>query len=327
MNNLEAINENQQGKQECTALAADKEAVKNDIAVSNETADATRIYETLVRTVLAQDKSAEKDEIATSYETNQADTDDETPATGMPEERTTLSNDVSSVQDDIAYSNDNLPCVIDATRTYETKVRTALVPNISSTKGDITISIEINPPGMIHAARTSEILERTSLLEDVSTMKDEIAMSEEKTVNAVDPVCAGETIDEHQDETLERTSLAQNIPDAKKEQESHIFKKKTEKEHSEDRINGRGLFHYKKFWFRRNVDINVDGHVITGIPILSDYNIIHVINDHNSYFIPIEKIDYICTSNGLKIKKESECNESSLEPKITKQCSKVDDRD
>lgn len=65
-------------------------------------------------------------------------------------------------------------------------------------------------------------------------------------------------------------------------------------------LYGRGLFHYSKWWERSEVDIFVNGNILTGIPILTDKNTLRVINGSHSYFIPLEKVDYIRTTDGLE---------------------------
>ena len=61
-----------------------------------------------------------------------------------------------------------------------------------------------------------------------------------------------------------------------------------------------GLLHYKKWWERKVVDILAGGQKITGIPIFIEKNTIRLVNHAHSYFIPLEKIDYIRTNDGLK---------------------------
>lgn len=67
-----------------------------------------------------------------------------------------------------------------------------------------------------------------------------------------------------------------------------------------DGLYGRGLFHYQKWWFRNQIDICVNGKLISGIPIFADHNTIRVVNEKNSYFIPVEKIDFIRTPDGFE---------------------------
>jgi len=60
-----------------------------------------------------------------------------------------------------------------------------------------------------------------------------------------------------------------------------------------------GLLHYRKWWEQNEVDISVCGKFISGTPIFTEENTLRVINSKYSYFIPLEKIDYIRTTDGL----------------------------
>ena len=60
-----------------------------------------------------------------------------------------------------------------------------------------------------------------------------------------------------------------------------------------------GLLHYREWWERNEVDISVGGKLITGTPIFIEENTLRVINDRYSYFIPLEKIEFIRTTDGL----------------------------
>ena len=60
-----------------------------------------------------------------------------------------------------------------------------------------------------------------------------------------------------------------------------------------------GLLHYRKWWERNEIDLSVYGKLITGTPIFVEENTLRVINSKYSYFIPLEKIDYIRTTDGL----------------------------
>ena len=60
-----------------------------------------------------------------------------------------------------------------------------------------------------------------------------------------------------------------------------------------------GLLHYRKWWERDQVDISVCGVLISGTPIFVEEDTLRVVNSKYSYFIPLEKIDYIRTSDGL----------------------------
>ena len=61
----------------------------------------------------------------------------------------------------------------------------------------------------------------------------------------------------------------------------------------------RGLLHYRKWWERSEVDISVCGCLVSGTPIFVEENTLRVVNRKYSYFIPLEKIDYIRTTDGL----------------------------
>lgn len=65
-------------------------------------------------------------------------------------------------------------------------------------------------------------------------------------------------------------------------------------------LHGRGLFHYRQWWERNQADISVNGELLSGVPIFTDKNTLRVVNDKYSYFIPLEKIDYIRTDDGLR---------------------------
>jgi len=60
-----------------------------------------------------------------------------------------------------------------------------------------------------------------------------------------------------------------------------------------------GLLHYRKWWERNEVDISVCGKLISGTPIFIEENTLRVVNRQYSYFIPLEKIDFIRTTDGL----------------------------
>jgi len=60
-----------------------------------------------------------------------------------------------------------------------------------------------------------------------------------------------------------------------------------------------GLLHYRKWWEQNEVDICVCGKLISGIPIFIEENTLRLINSRHSYFVPLEKIDYIRTTDGL----------------------------
>lgn len=61
-----------------------------------------------------------------------------------------------------------------------------------------------------------------------------------------------------------------------------------------------GLLHYRNFWELVEVEMLVNGKLITGIPVFIEENTFRVINDKHSYFIPIKNVDYIRTNDGLR---------------------------
>lgn len=66
------------------------------------------------------------------------------------------------------------------------------------------------------------------------------------------------------------------------------------------RINGgEGLLAYRKWWFERPVDVRVGGETLSGMPLFLRDGTLRVVGDKYSYFIPLERIDYIRTPDGL----------------------------
>lgn len=61
-----------------------------------------------------------------------------------------------------------------------------------------------------------------------------------------------------------------------------------------------GLLNYRNFWELVEVEILVNGKLITGIPIFVEDNTFRIINDKHSYFIPLKNVDYIRTNDGLR---------------------------
>ena len=61
----------------------------------------------------------------------------------------------------------------------------------------------------------------------------------------------------------------------------------------------KGLLRYKKWWFYRRVSICVNGTLLCGTPICLRDNTLRVVNNAYSYFIPLKRIDYIRTPDGL----------------------------
>lgn len=80
--------------------------------------------------------------------------------------------------------------------------------------------------------------------------------------------------------------------------EAHSFREATCIENG-DQGKQCGLLNYRKWWELVEVDISVYGKLITGVPIFIEENTIRVVNNKHSYFISLEKVDYIRTSDGL----------------------------
>ena len=60
-----------------------------------------------------------------------------------------------------------------------------------------------------------------------------------------------------------------------------------------------GLLRYRKWWELNEVVISVCGTALSGTPIFVEEDALRLINNRHSYFIPLDKIDYICTTDGL----------------------------
>lgn len=63
---------------------------------------------------------------------------------------------------------------------------------------------------------------------------------------------------------------------------------------------GEGLLACQSVWFLSDVDVSVRGELLSGVPISMHGNTVRVINDEYSYYIPLHKIDYIRTADGLR---------------------------
>lgn len=60
-----------------------------------------------------------------------------------------------------------------------------------------------------------------------------------------------------------------------------------------------GLLHYRRWWELIEVEILTGGKLISGVPIFVEENTLRVINNDYSYFIELDKVDYIRTKDGL----------------------------
>lgn len=81
-----------------------------------------------------------------------------------------------------------------------------------------------------------------------------------------------------------------------------------------------GLLHFRKWWERIKVDISVNNNLISGVPIFIEENTLRVVNKNFSYFIPLEKVDFIRTDDGLDCCSLSEDTTtccSTLQPSIS----------
>ena len=174
------------------------------------------------------------------------------------------------------------------------------------------------------AVENISIHDTDKLEEDVSTKQDSLQIASDildeiNTADEFETEIVTEVVTENVDET-DPESSASDIQETEKRIETseeiqaasiEISNKKKDKEKrsifnedigeipSIDGLYGRGLFHYKKWWFRCKIEISVNGQLICGIPIFTDHNTLRVVNEKHSYFIPVEKIDYIRTSDGL----------------------------
>lgn len=61
-----------------------------------------------------------------------------------------------------------------------------------------------------------------------------------------------------------------------------------------------GLLEYKKWWWLRPVEVSIYGEILNGTPIFIRNGTIRLINENDSYFIPLNKITYIKTVDGLE---------------------------
>lgn len=64
--------------------------------------------------------------------------------------------------------------------------------------------------------------------------------------------------------------------------------------------NGEGLLYYQKFWYLSEVEISIRGELLHGTTLEFHENTIRLVNKKHSYYIPLHKVDYIRTSDGLE---------------------------
>jgi|GEM_PF-2927182 len=60
-----------------------------------------------------------------------------------------------------------------------------------------------------------------------------------------------------------------------------------------------GLLHFREWWELVGVNIYVGGRQISGVPIFVEEDTLRVIDNDYSYFIPLGKVDFIRTNDGL----------------------------
>ena len=63
---------------------------------------------------------------------------------------------------------------------------------------------------------------------------------------------------------------------------------------------GEGLLAYQKHWYLNEVDVKVQGELLSGTPIGRKGDTLCLINAEHRYFIPLKGIDYIRTRDGLE---------------------------
>jgi hypothetical protein len=97
----------------------------------------------------------------------------------------------------------------------------------------------------------------------------------------------------------ERSGCGDDIAPPEKAQTANSPVDETDSK-SREKLSGCGLLNYRKWWELIEVDISVYGKLITGIPIFIEEDTLRVINDDYSYFIPLGKVDYIRTTDGLR---------------------------
>ena len=64
--------------------------------------------------------------------------------------------------------------------------------------------------------------------------------------------------------------------------------------------NGGGLLCYQGHWYLSEVDVKVQNELLSGTPIALKGNTLCLINKGHRYFVPLHKIDYIRTLEGLE---------------------------
>lgn len=135
---------------------------------------------------------------------------------------------------------------------------------------------------------------------EITPMCTEPSPQPEKAVNRI---CEMESSDIADPFGEDSTLRAGPDPFGDREYIPAEFRDRKQKEifHEQKRLPGRGLYNYRKWWERREVDIFVCGKLLSGIPIFTNADTLRVVNRDYSYFIPLEKVDYIRTPDGLNM--------------------------
>lgn len=68
----------------------------------------------------------------------------------------------------------------------------------------------------------------------------------------------------------------------------------------EESLSAKGFLAYKQLWYRENVDISVNGKMLSGIPIFLRQGALRMVNEVYSYIIPLDCVDFIRTCDGYK---------------------------
>ena len=64
--------------------------------------------------------------------------------------------------------------------------------------------------------------------------------------------------------------------------------------------HGQGLLCYQHHWYLNDADVKVQGELLSGIPIGLKGNTLCLINKEYRYFIPLGRVEYIRTAEGLE---------------------------
>lgn len=73
--------------------------------------------------------------------------------------------------------------------------------------------------------------------------------------------------------------------------------------------NGGGLLRYQKHWYLCRSEVKVGDELLSGTPIGFKDNTLCLINKEHRYFIPLRKVDYIRTPEGLDSSFDDGCDQ------------------